>query len=83
MQGLPWTTGYFPKDWFSTDKADVGMHHIESEVTLKHRCERIVRLGRQIASHSEHLTYDKGTHIFALAGMDQPKDNGPALPIHF
>ncbi|KAL5349682.1 hypothetical protein ACLOAV_004712 [Pseudogymnoascus australis] len=54
MQGLGFTAGYFPKDWFDNENVEPETHYLEAEsMRSQHRPERVLWLGVQIARLTE------------------------------
>ncbi|KFY80211.1 hypothetical protein V499_00885 [Pseudogymnoascus sp. VKM F-103] len=50
MQGLGFTTSYFPEGWFSNENVEPETHYLEAEsMRSQHRPERVLWLGVQIA----------------------------------
>ncbi|OBT63800.1 hypothetical protein VE03_06930 [Pseudogymnoascus sp. 23342-1-I1] len=50
MQGLGFTAGYFPEEWFDNENVEPETHYLEAEsMRSQHRPERVLWLGVQIA----------------------------------
>ncbi|KAL5344397.1 hypothetical protein ACLOAV_010657 [Pseudogymnoascus australis] len=54
MQGLSFTAGYFPEDWFNNENVEPETHYLEAEsMRSQDRPERVLWLGVQIARLTE------------------------------
>ncbi|KAF7557653.1 hypothetical protein G7046_g6002 [Stylonectria norvegica] len=67
MRGLLYAEeDYFPKDWFSNEKIDEDEKYFELASMINERKERILWLGRMIASKEKWLTWDDEAHEFSV-----------------
>jgi len=65
VRGLIWADDYFPVKWFEREH-DEEERYLELASTVKHRMERVLRLGYAIAKHQEWITYAKDSHTFSV-----------------
>ena len=78
MRGLLYAEDYFPKNWFSNDKIDEDEKYFELASMVDERKERILWLGRMIASTGKWLTWDANAREFSVVGRyDVEVENTP------
>lgn len=82
MRGLMHATDYFPQGWFENENIDDDEKYFEPASTAGKRRERILWIGRRIASHGKWLTWDAETRRFSAAAQyDVEIDDGRVAPL--
>ncbi|KAK5991255.1 EST/SMG-like 1-like protein [Cladobotryum mycophilum] len=80
LRGLVYTGEYFPADWFSNDKVDDDEKYFELASMIHERKERILWLGRRIASMDKWLKWDEQVCEFSAAeAYDIDLDDTPEM----
>ncbi|ELR07169.1 hypothetical protein VC83_04915 [Pseudogymnoascus destructans] len=86
MQGLGFTAGYFPENWFANENVEPETHYLEAEsMRSQHRPERVLWLGVQIArlapewmgySSVDGYTFSVGEKAKEYVGGDEEGESG-------
>ena len=66
MRGLIYAEDYFPTNWFDNQKIDEDEKYFEPGSTVGKRRERILWIGRRIASQEKWLLWDNDTRQFSV-----------------
>ncbi|KAL7812597.1 hypothetical protein V8C44DRAFT_63843 [Trichoderma aethiopicum] len=66
MRGLIYTEDYFPLEWFKGEAVEEDEKYFEQASMVDVRKERILWIGRQIASQGKWITWDEGTAKFTV-----------------
>ncbi|KGQ07752.1 hypothetical protein BBAD15_g6921 [Beauveria bassiana D1-5] len=66
MRGLGFSKGYFPPDWFSSDKLEDDEKMFEPPSLGDERRQRVLWLGYCICSLGDWFEWDKGSHRFTM-----------------
>jgi hypothetical protein len=78
MRGLLYSEDYFPNDWFRNDKVDEDEKYFELASMSEERKDRILSLGRRIATSGSWLTWNEDARKFWVTEKyDVPLDNIP------
>ncbi|KAH7418735.1 hypothetical protein BKA64DRAFT_590854, partial [Cadophora sp. MPI-SDFR-AT-0126] len=72
MRGLLWADGYYPKEWFASDKIDDAEKYLEKASMTDDRKERILWLACRIASLGDWINYDSESKRFSVPS-DKPQ----------
>lgn len=66
MRGLIYAEDYFPNEWFKNDKIDEDEKYFELASMVEERRDRILTLGRKIATSGSWLIWDPEARQFSV-----------------
>ncbi|KAM4065549.1 est1 DNA/RNA binding domain-containing protein [Hirsutella rhossiliensis] len=67
LRGLVYAQDYFPDKWFENERIDESDRYLEPPSKALERQERILWIGRRLASSSKWLTWDEDARLFSVA----------------
>ncbi|EQL01457.1 hypothetical protein OCS_02837 [Ophiocordyceps sinensis CO18] len=67
LRGLIYTEDYFPDGWFDNERIDESDRYLEPPSKALERQERILWIGRRLATSNKWLTWDEGARSFSVA----------------
>ncbi|KAJ4167372.1 hypothetical protein NW754_011187 [Fusarium falciforme] len=81
MRGLIYTGDYFPDEWFNNDEIDEDEKFIERRSMGRERKDRLISLGRRIATSGSWLIWDEETRRFTVPEEYEIDVEDPPKPI--
>ncbi|PHH90621.1 hypothetical protein CDD83_3138 [Cordyceps sp. RAO-2017] len=66
LRGLVYAEDYFPNGWFDNEKLDESDRYLELPSKAIERQERILWIGRRLASSGKWLTWDDEARLFSI-----------------